>query len=158
MGNLSIAEAARALASGQRVHTNMQVAQLVEAALARGEARLAANGALVATTGARTGRSPKDKFTVDDGSTHSVVDWGKVNKPISSERFEALLERVTAHLSERELFVQDLYCGADPAYRLPIRVIAEYAWHALFVRQLFVRPSAAQLAAHTPGVHRHRRA
>ena len=150
MGNLSIAEAARALASGQRVHTNMQVAQLVEAALARGEARLAANGALVATTGARTGRSPKDKFTVDDGSTHSVVDWGKVNKAISSERFEALLERVTAHLSERELFVQDLYCGADPDYRLPIRVIAEYAWHALFVRQLFVRPSAAQLAAHTP--------
>jgi len=150
MGNLSIAEAARALASGPRVHTNMQVAQLVETALARGEARLAANGALVATTGARTGRSPKDKFTVDDNTTHSLVDWGKVNKPISSGRFEALLERVTAHLRERDLFVQDLYCGADATYRLPIRVIAEYAWHALFVRQLFVRPEPAQLATHSP--------
>jgi phosphoenolpyruvate carboxykinase (ATP) len=150
MGDLSIAEAARALASGQRVHTNMQVALLVETALARGEARLAANGALVATTGARTGRSPKDKFTVDDDATHSVVDWGKVNKAISSERFEALLERVTAHLSERDLFVQDLFCGADADYRLPVRVISEYAWHALFVRQLFVRPNAAQLATHAP--------
>jgi len=150
MGILSIAEAARALATGPRVHTNMPVAQLVETALLRGEARLAANGALVATTGARTGRSPKDKFTVDDDTTHSVVDWGKVNKPLSSERFEALLERVTAHLSDRDLFVQDLYCGADANYRLPIRVIAEYAWHALFVRQLFVRPEAAQLATHEP--------
>jgi phosphoenolpyruvate carboxykinase (ATP) len=151
MASLSGAETIKALASGPQVHSNLQVAQLVEIALMRGEARLAANGALVAVTGARTGRSPKDKFTVDDESTHSVVDWGRVNRPISSDQFEALLERVTEHMRERDLFVQDLYCGADPEYRLPIRVITEYAWHAVFVRQLFVRPTPDQLATHTPG-------
>jgi phosphoenolpyruvate carboxykinase (ATP) len=150
MASLSEAETIKALASGPQVHSNLQVAQLVEIALMRGEARLAANGALVATTGKRTGRSPKDKFTVDDESTHSVVDWGRVNRPISSGQFEALLERVTEHMRERDLFVQDLYCGADPEFRLPIRVITEYAWHAVFVRQLFVRPTPDQLAAHTP--------
>src|SRR5208337_2314398 len=99
------------------------VAQLVESALLRGEARLASNGALVATTGSRTGRSPRDKFIVDDEITHSSVDWGRVNQPFAPERFEALLERVTHHMRERDLFVQDLYAGADPAYRLPIRII-----------------------------------
>ena len=87
---------------------------------------------------------------MDDALTHNLVDWGRVNQPFSTERFDALLERVSEHLRDRELFAQDLYCGADPAYRLPIRVISEYAWHSLFVRQLFVRPDAAQLAAHVP--------
>jgi phosphoenolpyruvate carboxykinase (ATP) len=140
----------QALAVGPRVHKNLPASRLVEIAIKRGEANLAANGALVAVTGARTGRSPKDKFTVDDALTHSVVDWGKVNQPFPPEKFEALCERVTAHLQSRELFVQDLYCGADPTYRLPIRVISEYAWHSLFVRQLFVRPDAAHLATHVP--------
>ena len=150
MGNFAIAEALRALATGPHVHTNLPVPQLVESALLRGEARLASNGALVAYTGDRTGRSPKDKFTVDDDVTHQSVDWGKVNKGISTERFDALLQRVIEHMRERDLFVQDLFAGADPAYRLPIRVIAEYAWHALFVRQLFVRPDAAQFETHSP--------
>ncbi len=150
MVSLSIAEAMLALAAGPQVHENLQVAQLVESALKRGEGRLAANGAFVATTAARTGRSPKDKFTVDDEVTHAPVAWGRVNQPFAPERFEALLERVLGHMRGRDLFVQDLYSGADPAYRLPIRVIAEYAWHALFVRQLFVRPAPAELAAHEP--------
>ena len=150
MGSLSIEEAVRALAAGPQVHRNLPAAQLVESALLRGEARLASNGALVAATGARTGRSPRDKFTVDDAITHSTVDWGRVNQPFATEKFDALLERVLAHMHERDLFVQDLHCGADPAYRLPIRVVAEYAWHALFVRQLFVRPSPAELPAHRP--------
>jgi phosphoenolpyruvate carboxykinase (ATP) len=128
----------------------MQAPQLIETALLRGEGRMAANGAFVATTGARTGRSPKDKFIVDDAITHTTVNWGRVNQPISAEKFDALLERVLAHMGERDLFVQDLYCGADPNYRLPIRVIAEYAWHALFVRQLFIRPEASELATHAP--------
>ena len=148
MGTFVTAEELCSLASGPRVHANLPVAELVETAIRRGEACLAANGALLATTGARTGRSPKDKFTVDDAATHNVIDWGRVNKPLSPDRFEALLDRVAAHLRGRDLFVQDLYCGADPAYRLPIRVITEYAWHALFVRDLFVRPDAEQLAAH----------
>ena len=143
-------EAVKALAAGPLVHANLCVAELVETSLKRGEGQLAANGALVSVTGARTGRSPKDKFTVDDAATHGVVDWGKVNKPIAPEKFGALLERVVEHLKGRELFAQDLYCGADAAYRLPIRVISEYAWHALFVRDLFVRPEAAELAKHVP--------
>ena len=150
MGSFSAVEALQALATGPQVHTNLPVAKLVETALLRGEGRLASNGALVAYTGARTGRSPRDKFTVDDDATHELVDWGRVNQPVSSEMFDALLERVTLHMRERDLFVEDLYSGADPAYRLPIRVIAEYAWHALFVKQLFVRPEAGELAAHTP--------
>jgi len=150
MASLSGVESLSVLGAGARVHANLSVARLVETALLRGEARLAANGALVAVTGARTGRSPKDRFTVDDAVTHSLVDWGKVNKAIAPERFEALLERVTEHLSERDLFVQDLYCGADPTYRLPIRVITEFAWQSLFVHQLFVRPEAAELATHAP--------
>ncbi len=148
MAIFSGAELLKALAAGPRVHANLSVARLAETALLRGEARLAANGALVAVTGARTGRSPKDKFTVDDATTHEMVDWGKVNQAISPERFAALLERVVEHLKGRELFAQDLHCGADPAYRLPIRVISEYAWHALFVRQLFVRPENQALAGH----------
>jgi phosphoenolpyruvate carboxykinase (ATP) len=150
MVSLSGAESLKALAASPLVQTNLCAVQLVETALLRGEARLAANGALVAVTGARTGRSPKDKFTVDDAVTHELVDWGKVNKPFSPQKFDALLDRVTEHLSDRDLFAQDLYCGADPEYRMPIRVISEYAWHSLFVRQLFVRPDAAALATHEP--------
>jgi phosphoenolpyruvate carboxykinase (ATP) len=148
MGSFSIAEAVQALAAGPQVHRNLPVAQLVESALLRGEGRLAANGAFVTNTGARTGRSPKDKFIVDDAVTHGLVHWGRVNQPISPGRFEVLLDRVLRHMRERDIFVQDLYCGADPAYRLPIRIIAEYAWHALFARQLFVRPEPAELAVH----------
>jgi phosphoenolpyruvate carboxykinase (ATP) len=150
MASLSGVESLKALAAGPLVHANLCAAQLVETALLRGEARLAANGALVAVTGARTGRSPKDKFIVDDAVTHELVDWGKVNKPFSPEKFEALLDRVTEYLSERDLFAQDLYCGADSEYQMPIRVISEYAWHSLFVHQLFVRPEAEALATHVP--------
>lgn len=150
MASPLIAEAVRCLAGGPQVHGNMEVAQLVESALLRGEGRLAANGAFVATTGQRTGRSPRDKFIVADEATHELVDWGRVNQPFAPDRFEALLKRVVEHMQERDLFVQDLYSGADPDYRLSIRVIAEYAWHALFVRQLFVRPQAAELKAHEP--------
>jgi phosphoenolpyruvate carboxykinase (ATP) len=148
MVTFSGVEALDLLLAGPRVHRNLPPAQLIETAIKRGEARLAANGALVAVTGPHTGRSPKDKFTVDDAVTHDLVDWGRVNQPFAPERFEALLERVFEHLRARDLFVQDLHCGADPLYRLPIRVISEYAWHSLFVRQLFVRPEHAELADH----------
>jgi phosphoenolpyruvate carboxykinase (ATP) len=138
------------LTEGLNAHRNLSTPQLVETAIARGEARLAANGALVAMTGARTGRSPRDKFTVEDDQTRERVDWGKVNQPFPPEKFEALLQRVLRHMAERDLYVMDLAAGADPTYRLPIQVICEYAWHALFVKQLFVRPTANELATHKP--------
>jgi phosphoenolpyruvate carboxykinase (ATP) len=138
------------LTEGLHAHRNLSTPQLVETAIARGEARLAANGALVAMTGARTGRSPRDKFTVEDDQTRERIHWGKVNQPFPPDKFEALLQRVLRHMAERDLYVMDLAAGADPNYRLPIQVLCEYAWHALFVKQLFVRPTLAELAVHKP--------
>ncbi|HEX4020415.1 MAG TPA: phosphoenolpyruvate carboxykinase (ATP) [Acidobacteriaceae bacterium] len=139
-----------ALLRSPKVHHNLSMSQLVAVSLARGESKLAANGALVAYTGARTGRSPKDKFTIKDECTSDRVNWGKVNQPFEREKFDALLDRVLAHLQGRDLYAQNLFAGADKAYRLPIRIVGEYAWHALFVRQLFLRPTAEELAAHKP--------
>jgi phosphoenolpyruvate carboxykinase (ATP) len=136
--------------SGPKAHRNLQAATLVEHALRRGEAELASNGALVAETGKRTGRSPKDKFTVKDRRTADKVLWGDVNQPFEQAKFEALYARVVDYLKNKELFVQDLFAGADPRYRLHVRIVNELAWHNLFVRQLFVRPSAQELAAHRP--------
>ena len=101
------------LVEGAHVHRNLSTPQLVEAAIARGEASLADNGALVALTGARTGRSPRDKFIVRDAITSDTVDWGKVNQPFDPAKFEALLARVVAHMRERDLYVLDLFAGAD---------------------------------------------
>ena len=122
----------------------------MEAALRRGEAELAAGGSLVAGTGKRTGRSPKDKFTIKDALTENKIAWGSANQPFPPDKFDALYERVLDYLKGKELFVQDLFCGADPKYRLPIQVINEYAWHSLFVRQLFIRPTAEELKTHKP--------
>ena len=135
---------------GKNIHCNLRTAVLVEHAIRRGEGKMAANGALVAVTGERTGRSAKDKFTVEDSVTAGKIAWGPANQPFAPEKFDALYDRVLEHLAGRELFVQDLFAGADPLYQLPIRVINEYAWHNLFVRQLFVRPNAEELKTHDP--------
>lgn len=148
MGAATVTRGANLLTEGPHVHRNLSTPQLVEAAIARGEASLASNGALVALTGARTGRSPRDKFTVEDPVTKEAVNWGKVNQPFPPQKFQALLDRVMRHMSERDLYVMDLAAGADPSYQLPITVICEYAWHALFVKQLFIRPDHNHIAAH----------
>lgn len=135
---------------GTRIHRNLSVPQLVAVSLARGESKLAANGALVAYTGARTGRSPKDKFIVQDDITRGSVHWGKVNQPFDPAKFDALLHRVLAYLATRDIYVQDLFAGADKKYQMPVQMISEYAWHALFTRQLFVRPTAEELASFVP--------
>lgn len=127
---------------------NLVPAGLIEHALRRGEGRLAANGALVATTGERTGRSPRDRFIVRDATTDATIDWGAVNQPMALRKYEALRERVLAYAREREVFVVDALAGADPETALRVRVITEYAWHNLFARQLF-RPE--QDAAQEPG-------
>ena len=126
---------------------------LVEHAVRRGEGLLADNGALVAYTGKYTGRSVKDKFTVKDPVTAELVNWGDHNQPFDPEKFDALFDRVVASLRGKELFVQDLYAGADPKYRLPIRVINEYAWHNLFVRALFMRPTRRRTEDTSPGIY-----
>src|ERR1017187_2192208 len=101
MANVSGVEWVKALAAGERVHANLCAAELVERSLKRGEGQLAANGTLVSVTGARTGRSPKDKFTVDDAVTHELVDWGKVNKPFAPEKFGPVGGQRSAGLGDR---------------------------------------------------------
>ena len=133
-----------------RIHRNLSVPQMVAVSLARGEAKLAANGALVAYTGPRTGRSPKDKFIVLDDRTRETVKWGKVNQPLEPEKFDALYHRVLAHLAKRDVYVQDLFAGADPRYQMPVQIISEYAWQALFVHQLFLRSTPEELATYVP--------
>ena len=131
-----------------RVHWNLAPAALLEQALARGEGVLADNGALVVRTGHYTGRTPRDKYVVRDPSTESHVVWGAVNRPVAPEVFDRLHARVLAYLQGRELFVQDCAGGADPDYRLPLRVINELAWHNLFARQLFLPLSRGQQDTH----------
>ncbi|HZG14527.1 MAG TPA: phosphoenolpyruvate carboxykinase (ATP) [Candidatus Bathyarchaeia archaeon] len=130
---------------------NLSAAQLVEAAIKRGEGVLTDQGALNTLTGKFTGRSPKDKFIVDEASIHDKINWGPENQAISAEHFEKLYANVMDYLQEKELFVFDGFAGADETYRLPIRVVNEYAWHNLFARQLFIRPSEAELAEHQAG-------
>ena len=130
--------------------SNLSVPALVEEALRRGEASLSSTGALKATTGKYTGRSPKDKFLVDDAGTHGHVEWGKTNQPIPPDNFDAMARGMSAFAAGRELFVFDGFGGADPAYRLPIRIITQYAWHSLFAHQLFVRPTPNEMADFEP--------
>ncbi len=133
-----------------KVHRNLSVAELVEKALARGEGKLAANGALVVRTGARTGRSPTDRFVVESKNTKDELWWGKVNRPISQESFDKLLSKAKEYLSKRDIFISDGFAGADPSYRLSVRVVAEKAWHALFAKTLFLRPTDKEFASYEP--------
>jgi len=111
--------------------------------LRKGEGELGAAGQFVVETGEHTGRSPKDKFFVREPGSETHIDWGETNKPIDPAKFDALLERVSAFLSQREIYSLDTYVGADSRYRLPVRVITQYAWHSLFARNLFLTPETA---------------
>jgi phosphoenolpyruvate carboxykinase (ATP) len=132
------------------VHWNLSAPALYEHVLRRGEAKLSRDGALVAWTGARTGRSPQDRFIVEEPTTAADVHWGDVNRPVGKDVFDNLLMRVAAHFRHREAFVQDVFAGADEDYRLPVRVITEQAWHSLFARNMFIRPAPEQLLAFAP--------
>jgi phosphoenolpyruvate carboxykinase (ATP) len=129
---------------------NLGTAQLLEHAIRRHEGLLASGGAFVVRTGQFTGRSPRDKFVVRDDVTGDTVNWGPVNQPLSQENFDRLYAKMMAFLQGQELYVQDCFAGADPAYALPIRVITQYAWHNLFARQLFIRPDPARTDQHVP--------
>ena len=132
------------------VHWNQSMPVLYEHAVRRGEGEVAAGGSFSVNTGAFTGRTPRDKYIVEEPGTKDTVWWGKINQPVTPERFESLHQRMLAYLQGRELFVQDLYAGADPAYRLPVRVVTDSAWHSLFSRNMFIRPPVDELAGFEP--------
>jgi len=132
------------------VYWTLNTAPLYEQAILRREAHVAHLGALVVRTGQYTGRSPKDKFVVADEENSPNIAWGKVNQPISEERFNIIHARLMAYLQGRDLFVQDCFAGADPKHRMPIRVITEGAWANLFARNLFIQATPAELLEHTP--------
>jgi phosphoenolpyruvate carboxykinase (ATP) len=121
-----------------RVRWNLATPALYEEAVRREEGAIVAEGPLVCRTGQHTGRSPNDKFIVREPSSELEIAWGNVNRPVEAARFDALHEELLESISGKELFVQDCFAGADPKYRMPIRVITEYAWHSLFARNLFI--------------------
>ncbi|MCC6928171.1 MAG: phosphoenolpyruvate carboxykinase (ATP) [Gemmatimonadaceae bacterium] len=133
------------------IHWNLIAPRLIQEAVARHEGMLADMGPFVAITAPHTGRSPNDKFVVRESQTEHDVDWGKVNQPITEAHFETLLGDVRSYLNANDdLFVQDLYCGADAAHRLSVRYVTPNAWHANFVRNMFIRPDVAALASFAP--------
>ena len=138
------------LDSAQRALWNLGTARLVERALQREEGLLSGRGALVVRTGPFTGRSPKDKYIVREPGTESTVHWGSVNQPLSEEQFDRIYARAVDFLRDKEVLIQDLNAGADPSFQMPIRIVAQRAWHALFARQLFLRPAPSKLEAHRP--------
>ncbi|MEO8625862.1 MAG: phosphoenolpyruvate carboxykinase (ATP), partial [Candidatus Limnocylindrales bacterium] len=135
---------------GNPRHANLSPAELYEHAVRRDEGILAANGPLVVRTGKHTGRSPKDKYLVDEPDAHANVWWGGFNTPISEEKYADLRGRFMAHMNEREVFVQEGFVGADPRYRRSLRVYTESAWASIFCDNLFIRPKPEDLIGFEP--------
>jgi phosphoenolpyruvate carboxykinase (ATP) len=129
---------------------NLGTAQLLEHAIQRREGSMSSGGSLVVRTGQFTGRSPKDKFIVQDEITGTDVAWGPVNQPMSEANFDRLYSGMAAFWQGHDVYVQDCQVGADPEYGMPVRVISQLAWHNLFARQLFIRPGPEQTAPRTP--------
>jgi len=143
-------EAKAKVRPNNKVHCNLSVSKLIEKALVRKEGSLTSSGALQVLTGKYTGRSPGDKYVVAEPSVQEEIAWGTVNQPISPQQFEQLYNKAERYMNQRELFVFDGFAGADTEYKLPVRIVNEYAWHNLFVRQLFLRPSVEELKSHVP--------
>jgi phosphoenolpyruvate carboxykinase (ATP) len=133
------------------VYWNLIPAELVEHAVRRGEGILVDGGPFNAVTTPHTGRSPNDRFVVKEPSSEARVDWGKVNQPLSPEHFDALRADVVSHLEGQDLYVRDMWGGADPAYRLAVRVVTPNAWHNLFAYNMFRRPDDHELDGMVPG-------
>src|SRR3990167_5834493 len=132
--------------SNSSVYTNLSIKELVEIALARGEGTLASNQALNVRTGARTGRSPKDRFIVKDHITEHTVDWNTINQPFTPEKFDALWQKASQYLENQDThFISHLRVGADDTHGIPVKVMTELAWHNLFARVLFIH---TEMAAH----------
>ncbi len=133
-----------------KLHRNLPPPSLIEAAIQRREGELSTTGALSVRTGKFTGRSPDDRYIVDDDLTHDSVDWGKINHPLSPEKFDRIFNRMKRSLEGKEAFVFDGYVGAEKESRLSIRTITDNAWNNLFAMQIFIRPTPSELLSHNP--------
>ncbi|NPD69905.1 phosphoenolpyruvate carboxykinase (ATP) [Lichenicola cladoniae] len=138
------------LHAARHIYANEKPARLTALALQRGEVTLSEDGAIVANTGEHTGRSVQDKFVVDEAATTDAVWWGKVNNRLSEGNFSRLCATVRGYLQGQVLFTQDLFAGADPAHRIRVRLVTTNAWHALFARNMFIRPEPSALEDFAP--------
>lgn len=123
------------------VYWNLPPEALVEEIIFRREGMISRDGPVVVNTGKHTARAAQDKFIVREATTENHVWWGEYNRPLASEKFDELFGRLQGFLQGRDVFVQDCYAGADPNYRLPIRIVTELAWHSLFARNMFITPT-----------------
>jgi len=129
---------------------NLPTPALYEEALKRNEGIVSHLGPLVVRTGQFTGRSPNDKFVVEENTNKDKIWWGKVNRPYDEDKFDELERRMSSYLQGKDVFVQDCYCGAEPEYRMPVRIITQYAWHNLFIRNMFIQAPTEDLAHFDP--------
>ncbi|MFY0687373.1 MAG: phosphoenolpyruvate carboxykinase (ATP) [Cyclobacteriaceae bacterium] len=134
----------------KEAHWNLSQAELIEEAIKNKEGHLADTGALTVDTGTFTGRSPKDKFVVEDENTKDTVWWGNVNQPISPENFDRIFNKMVGYLEERKVYVRDMYAGADKTHRLRVRFINTFAWHNLFTYNMFLQPEQYKLESFEP--------
>lgn len=133
-----------------KVHYNLPIQELIKVALDKEGGSIAENGGLCINTGTYTGRSPKDRYIVDEPSVHDYVNWNKTNLSISSNNFQKLYNKAKKHMENKELFVFDGFIGADKNYRMPIRVINEFAYQNLFAQQMFIKPKDGELEGFSP--------
>ena len=124
----------------RKVYWNLTTEALYEEIIFRGEAQISQSGPIIVNTGKHTARAANDKFIVREASTEQNVWWGQYNQPYATSKFDELFSRLQGFLQGRDIFIQDCYGGADPNYRLPVRIITELAWHSLFARNMFVKP------------------
>ena len=138
------------LHNNKEIHWNLTPFELYEHAILNGEAILTKDHALLVHTGKFTGRSPKDKFIVEQPNLMDEIDWGEINQPTSEAIFDNLFKKVQQYLSDKRLFVKDVFCGAEEKNRLKVRVVSEVAYHALFTDNMFIKPSNEELTKHIP--------
>ena len=138
------------ISNDKNIYWNMGTEVLYEHTIKNNLGIVGKGGALVVETGIHTGRSANDKFMVEEESSKDNIWWGKVNVSISEENFDKIHAQILDYLQDRDLYVQDLYGGTDPSYRISVRAISPSPWHSLFIRNLLVRPEVADLAEFLP--------
>jgi phosphoenolpyruvate carboxykinase (ATP) len=135
----------------RKVYWNLPTESLYEEIVFRNEGKISQSGPIVVTTGKHTARAANDKFIVRESTTEEYIWWGEYNRPYNPEKFDELYARLQGFLQGKDVFVQDGFGGADPNYRLPIRIITEYAWHSLFARNMFIQPQTSdEYRQHVP--------